>query len=94
MTGVDADIFVDLQSEFARGGENQSLGRLEGQIDPLKDRDGESGSFSCSGLRLSNDIVRLEDRHDGALLDGRRSLKADKPGVSDIPTKGVLSSHP
>ena len=39
-------------------------------VDDLQGSDGESGSFSSSRLSLCDDIVFIDDREDGFLLDG------------------------
>ena len=44
-------------------------------VDNLEDRNRESCGLSCSGLRLCDDIAALNHGHDGALLDGRRTLE-------------------
>lgn len=66
---------LNLLSKFSCWSKNQSLALPDSVVDLLKHTDGESSSLSCSRLRLGNDIVILEDRHDGPLLDGRGTLK-------------------
>jgi hypothetical protein len=41
----------------------------------LEDGDGECGCLSSAGLGLSDDIVTLDDRDDGTLLNGRGPLE-------------------
>ena len=41
----------------------------------LQDRDGEGGCFAGTRLRLGDHISSLDDRLDGALLDGRGLLE-------------------
>ena len=69
------DDFLDLLRKFSRGSKNQSLTLLKSVIDVLKNADRESSCFPSSRLCLSNDIVTLENRHDGSLLNSGRSFK-------------------
>ena len=74
VTQCDHD-FLDLLREFASGCEDESLAALGGQVDLLENGDGEGGGLASTGLGLGDDIVSLYNRHDRALLDGRRTLE-------------------
>ncbi len=52
---------LDLLSEFAGRGEDQSLAGLEVGVNLLQAGDGESGGLSSAGLRLGNDIGSFEN---------------------------------
>jgi len=69
------DDFLDLLSQLASGRENEGLSALDGQVYLLEDGDGECGCLSSAGLGLSDDIVTLDDRDDGTLLNGRGPLE-------------------
>jgi hypothetical protein len=69
------DDLLDLLSEFTCGSKDQGLALLDIVVDLLEDTDGERGRLARAGLGLGDDIAVLEDRHDGALLDGGRTLK-------------------
>lgn len=69
------DDLLDLLGQLTRGGEDEGLARLDVGVDLLQNRDGEGGGLSGTGLGLSNDIVALDDGHDGALLNGRGALE-------------------
>lgn len=70
------DDLLDLLSQLASGCEDECLGAFDARIELLEDRNGESGSLAGSGLGLGNNIVALDDRDDGALLDSRGTLEA------------------
>ena len=65
-----------LLGELARGREDEGLALSQVGVDRLQDRDGEGGRLAGARLRLGDDIVALDDGHDRALLDRRRSLEA------------------
>ena len=67
---------LDLLRQLPSRSQDQSLALGQSIIDLLQDRDGKSGGFSGSGLRLSNHIVTLDAGDDGALLDGGGLLEA------------------
>lgn len=56
VTDGDDDL-LDLLGQLAGGGEDEGLARLEVGVDLLKNRDGEGGGLSGTGLGLGNDIV-------------------------------------
>lgn len=62
---------LDLNGQFTRRRENESLAFSDRGIDRLKDRDTKSGGFTGTGLRLRNDIPAGNDGQDGSLLDSR-----------------------
>lgn len=66
---------LDLLSKLTGGSKDQSLALLDSGVDLLKSRNGESSSLASTRLGLSNDIVALDDGHDSAHLDSRRTLK-------------------
>jgi len=66
---------LDLLSELTSGSEDESLGLLKGDVDRLKDGDGEGGGLSSSGLSLSDNIVSSNDGHDSTLLNGGRTFE-------------------
>ena len=70
-TGVALDVhevangdhdLLNLLGQLTGGGKNESLALLHVGIDLLKDRDGESGRLSGTGLGLGNDIVAYCER--------------------------------
>jgi hypothetical protein len=67
--------FLNLLSKLTGGGKDQSLALLDVGVDLLENRDGESGGLSSTGLSLGNDIVALDDGHDGTLLDSGGTLE-------------------
>lgn len=69
------DDLLDLLGEFTSGGEDEGLDVLVGWVDALKNGNGEGGSLSGTGLSLGNDVVALDDGHDGTSLDGGGSLE-------------------
>lgn len=69
------DDLLDLLSKLTGRCEDESLGAFNGEVEFLKDGNGEGGGLSSTGLGLSNDIVTLDNRDDRALLDGGRTLK-------------------
>ncbi|EPE06346.1 hypothetical protein F503_02474 [Ophiostoma piceae UAMH 11346] len=66
---------LDLLGQLAGGGEDQGLALLDVGVDLLQHGDGEGGSLASTGLGLGNDIVALDDGHDGTLLDSRGTLE-------------------
>lgn len=66
---------LDLLRQLTGGSEDESLALLHGGVDLLENGDGEGSRLASTGLGLSNDIVALDNGHDGTLLDGRGSLK-------------------
>ncbi|KAI6772526.1 hypothetical protein HG530_003484 [Fusarium avenaceum] len=66
---------LNLLSKLTGGGKDQSLALLDVGVDLLENRDGESSGLSSTGLSLGNDIVALDDGHDGTLLDGGGTLE-------------------
>jgi hypothetical protein len=50
---------LDLLGELTGGGEDESLGLLDGNVDGLEDRDGEGRGLAGSGLSLSDNVVTL-----------------------------------
>jgi hypothetical protein len=66
---------LDLLGKLTGGSEDEGLASLDGGIDLLEDRDREGGGLAGTGLGLSNNIVALDDGHDGALLNSRGALE-------------------
>jgi hypothetical protein len=64
------DDLLNLLRKLSCGSKDQRLTLPDGMVNLLEHTDGECSSFSGTGLRLGNDIVVLEDRHDGSLLNG------------------------
>jgi len=56
VTNGDHDL-LDLLSQLTGWGENQGLASLDGWVELLESRDGESGGLSGTRLSLSNDIA-------------------------------------
>jgi len=54
--------------------QNQSLARAAAVVDTLQGCDGEGTRFASPGLGQGDNVVSLNERDDGALLDGRRPL--------------------
>lgn len=69
------DHLLDLLSKLTRGCQDQGLTLLEIVVNLLENGNGKRGRLASSRLGLGNDVVALDDRHDGALLNSRRSLK-------------------
>lgn len=57
------------------GSEDEGFPHFNVDINQLKDRDREGRGLYSTGLGLSNDIVTLDYRDDGALLARRRSFE-------------------
>jgi hypothetical protein len=74
VTNGDNDL-LDLLGKLTGGSEDKGLASLDGGVDLLEDRDGEGGGLAGTGLGLSDNIVALDDGHDGALLDSRGALE-------------------
>jgi hypothetical protein len=74
VTDGDNDL-LDLLGQLTGGGEDESLALLDRGVDLLENGNGEGSRLASTRLGLGNDIVVLDDRHDGALLDGRRALE-------------------
>jgi len=69
------DDLLDLLSQLTSRGQDESLALLQVGVDLLKNGDGESSGLASTRLGLRNNIVALDDGHDGALLDSRRALE-------------------
>ncbi len=65
------DDLLDLLGQLPSGSQDQSLAGVDFGVNLLQDGNGEGGRFASSGLGLSDDIMTLDARNDGALLDGR-----------------------
>jgi hypothetical protein len=74
VTDGDNDL-LDLLSELTGGGEDERLASLDAGVDLLKGGDGEGSRLTGTGLGLGDDIVALDDGHDGALLDSGGALE-------------------
>lgn len=74
VTDGDNDL-LDLLGQLTGGGEDEGLALLDSRVDLLEGGDGESGRLASTRLGLGNDIVTLDDGHDGAHLDSRGTLK-------------------
>lgn len=66
---------LNLGGEFTSRRKDKCLCLSDGDIDRLKDGNGERRGLSCSGLSLSNNVAPLGNGQDGALLDSRRLFK-------------------
>ena len=66
---------LNLLGKLTGGSKDQGLACLDSRVDLLKDGDRESGRLASTRLGLGNDIVALDDGHDGALLDSRGALE-------------------
>jgi len=55
------DDLLDLLSQLASGGKNESLALLDVRVDLLQDRDGESSGLAGTRLGLGNNIVAYAD---------------------------------
>ncbi len=63
------DDSLDLLGELAGGCEDKCLGLLDSRIDHLEHSNGEGTSLSCSGLRLGDSVLTLDDGQDPLLLN-------------------------
>jgi hypothetical protein len=66
---------LNLLRKFSCWSKDQSLTLPDSVINFLKHTDGKGSGLAGSRLRLGNDIVVLEDGHDGSLLNGRRTFE-------------------
>jgi hypothetical protein len=64
------DDLLNLLRKLSCGSKDQCLALPDGVVNLLEHTDGKCSSFSSTRLCLGNDIVVLEDRHDGSLLNG------------------------
>ena len=69
------DDLLDLLCQLTSRGKDQGLALLDTLIQLLKSRDREGSSLSSTRLSLSNDIMALDDRENGTLLNGRRTFE-------------------
>lgn len=74
VTDGDNDL-LDLLGQLTGGGEDEGLALLDSRVDLLEGGDGEGSRLASTRLGLGNDIVALDDGHDGAHLDSRGTLK-------------------
>lgn len=74
VTDGDDDL-LDLLGKLTGGSQDQSLALLDSGVDLLENGNGESSRLASTGLGLGNDIVALDDGHDGTLLNSRGTLK-------------------
>ena len=65
----------DLNRQFARRCENESLRFALACIEFLDDRQRERGGFAGSGLRLTDDVAALQQKRNRARLNRRRRLE-------------------
>jgi hypothetical protein len=70
--------------------EDESLGAFDGEVELLEDGDGKCCSFASTGLSLSDDIVTLDYRDDGSLLDSGRTLET----IGEKNSKTIFHSTP
>lgn len=70
------DDFVDLVSEFPGRGEDDGLGCMEREVEPLEDGDGECSCFAGAGLSLSDRVEALGNGDDGLALDSRGTFES------------------
>lgn len=68
---------LNLLGEFTSGSKDKGLSALDCRVNFLENGDGESRCLSSTGLGLSDDIVALDNRDDGTLLNGRRALETN-----------------
>jgi hypothetical protein len=64
------DNLLNLLRKLSCGSKDQCLTLPDGVVNLLEHTDGKCSSCSGTGRRLDNDIMVLEDRHDGSLLNG------------------------
>lgn len=69
------DNLLNLLSQLTGGGQDQSLALLDRGVNLLENGNRESSRLASTRLGLGNDIVALDDGHNGALLNSRRSLE-------------------
>lgn len=69
------DDLLDLTGQLTGGSKDKGLGLLDAQVNVLQNRDREGGSLTSTGLGLGKDIVVLDNRQNGTLLNGRGSLE-------------------
>jgi hypothetical protein len=73
---ADSDYdLLDLLSQLTSRSQDKSLALLDRGVNLLKNGNGESSRLASTRLGLGNDIVALDDGHDGALLNSRGSLE-------------------
>ena len=66
---------LNLRGELPCRRKDEGLGVTEGDINGLKDADGECSRFTSAGLSLRDDVSALSDGDDGPLLDSGGFLK-------------------
>lgn len=66
---------LDLLSKLTSRGQDEGLALLDSGVDLLKHRNREGGRLSSTRLGLGNDVVTLDNGHDGTLLNSRGSLE-------------------
>lgn len=81
------DDLLDLLRELTSGSKNQSLGPPDSGVNLLEDGDGEGSGLASARLGLSDNIVTLDDRDDGPLLNSRWTLETTNVCVSQRPRK-------
>ncbi|RMM56937.1 hypothetical protein ALQ76_05462 [Pseudomonas syringae pv. atrofaciens] len=75
----------NLKCQFAGRGQDQCLRLALARVDPMQDRQCESGGFTRTGLRLTDHVVAGHDDRDRLLLNGRRLFVASGDnGCEDI----------
>jgi len=65
------DDSLDLLGQLTGGREDECLGLLKSRVDGLEHSNGESPGLSCSGLRLGDSVLALDDGQDPLLLNLR-----------------------
>ena len=87
---------MDLLRQLARGGDDQGADLAARSADQaLQDRQDEGRGLAGAGLGQAHDVVSLEGRRDGLLLDGRGLEITDglDPG-RDIGVKIKMAEFP
>ncbi|RMV19309.1 hypothetical protein ALP17_05437 [Pseudomonas savastanoi] len=74
--GVGLERGGNLKCQFAGRGQDQCLRLALARVDAMQDRQCERGSFTRTGLRLTNHVVTGENNRDRLLLNGRRLFVA------------------
>jgi hypothetical protein len=85
---------MNLLSNLTGRCEDESLGVLDGEVEPLEDGDGKRCSFASTGLSLSDEIVALDYRDDRSLLDGGRTLETIGEKNSETISRSVPPNIP
>ena len=69
------DDLLNLLGELTSGRKDERLGALDVGVELLEDGNGERSGLASTRLGLRDDVVALDDGHDGTLLDSGGTLK-------------------